>query len=181
MSVGWGMTDNLYDSVRQAVITDLIPDDRNANQGTERGNYMLNYSLETYGAGRSVLVDKNGRIIAGNKTARKFGELGLQDVVLVESDGTKLIAVQRTDIDIDTPEGRELAISDNRVSELNLAWDYAVIDELADEGKISLDLFWKPEEIEGRQSENEGNDGGEKQPREIQCVCPNCGCEFTKV
>lgn len=49
-------------------ISDLIPDDRNANKGTERGNGLLERSLQQYGAGRSILIDKNNRIIAGNKT-----------------------------------------------------------------------------------------------------------------
>ena len=47
-------------------------DSRNANKGTERGLALLDKSLRQYGAGRSILVDKNGRVIAGNKTLYRY-------------------------------------------------------------------------------------------------------------
>lgn len=50
-------------------LSDLAPDARNANKGTERGNAMIENSLRQFGAGRSILLDRHGRIIAGNKTA----------------------------------------------------------------------------------------------------------------
>lgn len=104
-------------------ITDLIPDHSNANKGTERGRYALEASLRQYGAGRSILLDKNGRIIAGNKTAEVAADVGLEDVVIVQTDGKQIVAVQRTDLDIDSAEGRGLAYADNRVGELSLDWD----------------------------------------------------------
>ena len=61
---------------------------------------MLENSLRKYGAGRSILTDKNGRIIAGNKTFEMAGQIGFEDVDVIKSDGTKLIAVQRTDLDL---------------------------------------------------------------------------------
>lgn len=51
--------------IKQAKLSDLQPDRRNANKGTERGLKALDHSLRQYGAGRSILVDKHGRIIAG--------------------------------------------------------------------------------------------------------------------
>ena len=63
----------------------------NANKGTERGQKMIEDSLRAYGAGRSILIDKNGRIIAGNKTAENFGSIGLEDVLVIQTDGTKLV------------------------------------------------------------------------------------------
>ena len=104
-------------------LADLIPDHANANKGTERGRYALEASLRQYGAGRSILLDKNGRIIAGNKTAEVAADIGLEDVVIVQTDGTQIVAVQRTDLDIDSAEGRGLAYADNRVGELSLDWD----------------------------------------------------------
>lgn len=53
-----------------AKIDSLKPDRRNANKGTERGRAALESSLQKYGAGRSILLDKHGNIIAGNKTAK---------------------------------------------------------------------------------------------------------------
>lgn len=121
-------------------------DDRNANKGTERGLGMLEHSLRTYGAGRSVLADKNGRIIAGNKTVERAQELGLP-LEIIESDGKKLVVVRRTDLDLDSPEGRALAVADNRIAEVDLAWDPEVLAGLLSEG-VPLDEFFLPHEIE---------------------------------
>ena len=129
-------------------VTDLQQDKRNANKGTERGLKALDHSLRQYGAGRSLLVDKHGRIIAGNKTAQAAADIGLDDVILVPTDGTKLVAVQRTDLDLEQDKAaRELAYADNRVGQLDLDFDPAVI--LADiEAGVNLDALWRPDELE---------------------------------
>lgn len=132
--------------IREAHIGELTPDQHNANKGTERGDGMLEESLRRYGAGRSILLDKHGRIIAGNKTANKAGEIGLEDVLVVETDGTQLVAVQRTDLDLDDPEARALAFADNRIAEVDLAWDAAAIAAALNDG-VNLDALWKPDEI----------------------------------
>jgi hypothetical protein len=141
--------------IRKAKIADLIPDDHNANQGTERGNWALTQSIETYGAGRSVLLDRHGKVIAGNKTSAKFGELGLEDVLIVQTDGKTLVAVQRTDITLDSPEGRGLAIADNRAGELNLNWDFSELLDLHDADQINLNDWWTGEEIDAGMAGNE--------------------------
>jgi hypothetical protein len=45
-------------------LADLRPDPRNANKGTERGLGMLEHSLRQYGAGRSILVDRQGYVLS---------------------------------------------------------------------------------------------------------------------
>lgn len=110
-------------------LSDLQPDDRNANKGSERGTYMIRRSLERLGAGRSILLDKNGKIIAGNKTAESAADVGLDDVLIVRTRGDKLVAVMREDLDLDDPGGaaRQLAYADNRAGEVSLAWDAEMI------------------------------------------------------
>ena len=46
-------------------LDDLQPDPLNANRGTDRGREALRRSLHTYGAGRSIVIDKRGRILGG--------------------------------------------------------------------------------------------------------------------
>jgi len=126
-------------------IRDLTPDARNANHGTQRGRGLLEKSLRQYGAGRSLLIDKRGRIIAGNKTAEVAGSIGLDNVIVVETDGTKLVAVKRTDLDLDDENARMLAYADNRVGELDLAWD---TDQLQlDFEVLPLDEFFSMDEL----------------------------------
>ena len=109
-------------------ITDLKFDDKNFNKGTSYGKSLMEKSLQKFGAGRSILADKNLKIIAGNKTAESFGELGLEDVEIVQSDGTKLIVVQRMDIDLDPPQGREMALADNQTAKVNIEFDYEMLE-----------------------------------------------------
>ena len=131
---------------RIRALTDLAPDPHNANRGTVRGRALLADSLKMYGPGRAILIDRAGRIIAGNKTAEQAKALGLP-LRVVKTDGTHLIAVQRDDLDL-TRDARAqaLAVADNRVGELDLEWDPAVLAQLKADG-LDLDAFWTPEEF----------------------------------
>ena len=80
-------------------ISELKPDTNNANKGTERGQYMVDHSISQYGAGRSILIDRDNNVIAGNKTLQAAVDAGLVDVEVVEVDGSKLVAVKRVDLD----------------------------------------------------------------------------------
>lgn len=120
-------------ATKKVKIDQLKPDLHNANKGTLRGRKALDHSLRQLGAGRSVLIDKNGNVIAGNKTVETAADIGLEDVIIVQTDGHQLVAVQRTDLDLETDKAaRELAYADNRVGQLDLDWE-------PDELKIDLD------------------------------------------
>lgn len=101
----------------------LTQDQHNFNRGTEEGGRLMEKSLKELGAGRSILIDKDGNIIAGNKTQLAAIKAGIKKVRVIESDGTELIAVKRTDVAIDSKEGRELALADNLTTQVNLSWD----------------------------------------------------------
>ena len=109
-------------------ISQLIPDDKNFNKGSEYGNSLIEKSFRKFGAGRSILLDKNNRIIAGNKSVENAAAIGLEEVQIVESDGKRIIAVKRTDIDLDTPEGREMALADNATAKANIVFDAELVE-----------------------------------------------------
>jgi hypothetical protein len=118
---------------KKTTIKDLIHDDKNFNKGTEYGGSLIEKSLRKFGAGRSILIDKNNRIIAGNKTIENAAAIGLEDLQIVESDGTRIIAVKRMDIDLDSKAGRELALADNATAKANIDWDVETTFEVANE------------------------------------------------
>ena len=61
--------------------------------------------------------------------------------------GQELVVVQRVDLDVRTdPRAQELALADNRVAELDLDWDPAVLRQLEQAG-VALEAFWTPEEF----------------------------------
>jgi len=127
-------------------LNDLIADPLNANRGTDRGRTALARSLRSTGAGRSIVIDKHGRIIGGHKTVEQARQLGLP-ITVVPTKGDVLVAVQRLDLDVLTdPRARELAVADNRVAELDLEWDPAILQQLQAEG-LALDGFWTPAEF----------------------------------
>jgi len=114
---------NTQQVVESVKIDQLTPDAKNFNKGTSFGQSIIQKSLKEFGAGRSVLLDKDGKLIAGNKTVQNAAELGFKDVIVVKTDGKQLVAVQRTDIKLDSKKGRELALADNATSKANLSWD----------------------------------------------------------
>lgn len=137
-------------------ISDFTPDQKNANKGTEFGSRLLEKSLRELGTGRSILADKHGNIIAGNKTLEQAAALGMDEVIIVPSDGKKIIIVQRTDLDIDSKTGREMAIADNKVGQVNLDFDVDVLDGYALDFEISLPEWGFAKEKITAEQQNEG-------------------------
>jgi len=130
-------------------IEELVQDQHNFNKGTEEGARLMEKSFTELGAGRSILIDKDGHIIAGNKSQKAAMAAGIKKVRVIESDGTELIAVKRTDISIDSKEGRELALADNLTTQVNLAWDNVELASVAAEQGIDLpDWGLDPSDLE---------------------------------
>lgn len=136
------------EEIKKAKLKDLIQDDRNLNKGTERGQELIEKSLREFGAGRSLLLDKNNRIIAGNKTHKNAEALGMDDVIIVETDGTKLVAVKRTDVDLYTKKGREMALADNATVKVDLQWDTEELNAVAEDFGIDADEWDVETELE---------------------------------
>jgi DNA modification methylase len=127
-------------------LSDLQPDPRNANRGTDRGREALARSFREYGAGRAILLDRHRTIIAGNKAFEQAKRLNLP-LRVVKTDGTHLVAVLREDLDLRTdPRAQALAIADNRVGEIDLEWDVDMLKQLQADG-LDLSAFWTADEF----------------------------------
>ena len=141
-------------------LADLTPDGENFNKHTEFGQKLLEDSLRKFGAGRSILVDKDGNIIAGNSTTETAAAIGMEDVIVVPTDGKKLVVVQRTDLSLDSPEGRELALADNMTALKGIDLDLAKVqetlgDDLAKAWGMDLTPPELPDDEEIRRKEQE--------------------------
>ncbi|MCR5039487.1 MAG: site-specific DNA-methyltransferase [Bacteroidales bacterium] len=104
-------------------IDDLVQDDHNFNKGNEQGAQLLERSFRECGAGRSVLIDKDNRLVGGNKAQKGFKAAGKKKVIIVDSDADTLVAVRRKDVSLDSAEGRKMAYLDNLTTQVNLTWD----------------------------------------------------------
>jgi DNA modification methylase len=127
-------------------LDDLKPDHMNANRGTDRGRAALERSLREYGAGRAVLIDRHGTIIAGHKTVEQARLLKIP-LRVIKTDGQHLVAVQRDDLDLATdPRAKALALADNRVGEIDLEWDLDMLKQLRADG-LDLSALWTADEF----------------------------------
>lgn len=152
----------MNNKVIETKIDQLFFDDTNANKGTQFGQHLLENSLGQFGAGRSILLDKNNRIIAGNKTVENAGLIGLEDVLIVETTGRQIVAVKRTDIDLDSKEGRELAIADNASAKANIDWDQENLDKITADWEIDP-ADWGIPEFKPDEDEDDEPEEGKKE------------------
>lgn len=160
-------------------LEDLTPDAHNANRGTERGHAQLDRSLRDYGAGRSILADKEGRVIAGNKTLQAAVEAGLRARV-VETTGDELVVVVRKDLSLEEERARELAYADNVIAQNDLAWDREIIQADLEAG-LKLEKFFLKDElgdILNKDDESEGDEGDPDECRVILSMTPEQHAEW---
>lgn len=161
-------------------LSDLKQDRNNANKGSARGQTAIETSLQKYGAGRSIVLDKDNNILCGNHTAEAASTVGLdENVIVVETSGDQVVAVKRTDLSIDDPRARELAYADNRSGELSLSWNQNQLKE--DFESLDLRPFFTAEEVEelGGERDSDEWESDEVQPDllggnhlQIRVTCP---------
>lgn len=91
-------------------------DKRNYRKHSKKNKALIKKSLEELGAGRSVVIDREGELIAGNGVYEQAKALGMQ-VRVVETDGSELVVVKRTDLATEDEKRRKLALADNSASD----------------------------------------------------------------
>ena len=125
-------------------ISDLTPDKQNARAHNPRNVGMIVNALHEVGAARSIVIDEDGNILAGNATIEAAVEAGIENLQIVDVDGETVVAVRRKGL---TPEQKKrLAYFDNRTAEL-ADWDSEQV--LADlEAGVDLDGLFTDIELE---------------------------------
>jgi site-specific DNA-methyltransferase (adenine-specific) len=108
-------------------------DTRNYRKHSDENKQLINKSLSECGAGRSILIDANDEIIAGNGVYEQAQALNIP-VKVIETDGSELVVVKRTDLDTDDERRKRLAVMDNSASDSSefdlelLSMDFEVPD-----------------------------------------------------
>lgn len=146
--------------VTEKKITDYLPDPSNANKGSEQGQEVIERSLNEVGPGRSLVADKNGILVAGNKTQQGAVDVGISNVIEIETEGDVVIVHKRKDWDItdgDGGEARRYAYFDNRASELSMTWDPSQIKLDIDAG-INLKGIFSDDDIKKLMNKLDGSD-----------------------
>jgi DNA modification methylase len=115
-------------------INSLLSDHKNARRRTDRSAELIKESLQRYGAARSIVIDEDNRILAGNGTIEGAKAAGIKNVRIIETDGTEVIAIKRSGLSEDEKVG--LALADNRTADLS-EWDQAMLHTLSQEHDLS--------------------------------------------
>lgn len=187
-----------HPKVVKAAITDVRPSAHQANRGSLRGAQLLASSLEQCGLGRSIVVSRDNEVIAGSHVLEQAIEQGFEQLLIVESDGTSLVAVRRTDLEAGSEQAILLSRFDNRTAEENLQWDASQLLQDLESG-VQLELMFFDDELAAifgnelatlsKESQAlETFDKGESPqpsraipPQEqsaLTCKCPFCGESF---
>lgn len=101
---------------------------------------MIVKALDEVGFARSIVIDEDGQILAGNATYEAACEKQIERVIVVEATGNEVIAVRRSGLS-DAQKVR-LALLDNRAAEES-SWDTDVLAALDPE--LLDGLFYESE------------------------------------
>ena len=150
--------------IRTRKVGDLTPDPSNVRAHSEENLLAIMRSLEAFGQQKPIVVDRAGKVLAGNATLEAARRLGWAKIETVETDLEGLDALA-------------YSIADNRTGELS-TWDYHALalavgnmpDGLKDatgflaDDRDALDAIGKV--IERERVEKAG-------PKPVRC--PRCG------
>ena len=101
-------------------------DSKNYRVHPDKNKMIIDKSLKELGAGRSILIDSENEIIAGNGVFEQAEKQNIK-IKIVETDGTELIAVKRTDLKTNDKKRKKLALIDNHSTDTS-NFDFEVIN-----------------------------------------------------
>ena len=96
-------------------LQDLKFDKRNYRKHNDKNISLIRKSVDDCGLGRSIVIDKNNEIVAGNGLVSSISKD--TKIKVVETDGSQLVVVKRTDLDTNDEKRKKLAVMDNSSSD----------------------------------------------------------------
>ena len=148
-------------------------DSKNYRVHTDKNKMIIDKSLKELGAGRSILIDSENEIIAGNGVFEQAEKQNIK-IKIVETDGTELIAVKRTDLKTNDKKRKKLAVVDNHSTDTS-NFDFDAIN--VDFEEVELEE-WGIEESLINLDNIKSNEDRQMPDKNNMVVCPNCGEEI---
>lgn len=96
-------------------IKDLKQDKRNYRKHNQQNLDLIKKSVSEVGLGRSVVIDNENEIVCGNGLVSTLDKN--TPIKVIETDGTELVVVKRTDLNTNDEKRKQLAIMDNSTSD----------------------------------------------------------------
>ena len=147
-------------------IKDLKQDKRNYRKHNDRNLSLIKKSVEEVGLGRSIVIDAENKIVCGNGLVSQLDKD--TPVKVIETDGSELVVVKRTDLRTSDEKRKRLAVMDNSSSDTS-EFDISLLQEdfeVPDLQEMGIDI---PD------IEVEPLDDEEKTINKKLLRCPVCG------
>lgn len=118
-------------------LKDLKFDKRNYRRHNDRNKELIKKSIEEVGYGRSIVIDAENEIVCGNGVVSQADKN--TKIKVIETDGSELVVIKRTDLKTSDAKRKQLAVMDNSASDTSdfdmelLQEDFSV-DDLNDWG-----------------------------------------------
>lgn len=159
-------------------IKELKPDERNLRSHNPRNIGMIADAMQEVGAARSIVIDEDGTILAGNGAVEAAGQAGITKVKVVDADGETIVAVRRKGLT--ARQKKRLAAFDNRTAEL-ATWDTDDVQKILAEDAKALEGMFGEDELKTLLNQvdapNEFPTADEN--LETEHVCPKCGYKWS--
>lgn len=129
-------------------VEDLKFDKRNYRKHDDRNRELIKKSINEVGFGRSIVIDNENEIVCGNGVVSQIAKS--TPIKVIETNGSELIVVKRTDLKTDDAKRKQLAVMDNSTSDSS-EFDFELLqedfdtEELEDWG-LDVDFEVKPNE-----------------------------------
>jgi site-specific DNA-methyltransferase (adenine-specific)/site-specific DNA-methyltransferase (cytosine-N4-specific) len=135
----------MADEIRTVPIEEIEDDPNNTNLGTDRGNAMVRASYDKFGHLESGVIDRNGKLIGGEKRKNAAIAVGITKAKIVPIGPDEILVGQRMDLDVSSPEGMEASQILNRSAVVSINIDVAAVRANVTEG-MDLSLMYSSNE-----------------------------------
>lgn len=144
-------------------------DKRNYRLHNNENKRVIKKSLKELGAGRSIVVDKDGEIIAGNGVYEQAKKLGIKTKI-VETDGSELVVVKRTDLATGDDKRKKLALADNAASDTSEWAEELLREDWTPEVLADFGVVLPETDIQTENKEAQDDDFDEDKDK-VETVC----------
>lgn len=152
-------------------LEDLKFDKRNYRRHSEKNQSLIKKSIEEVGFGRSIVVDADNEIVCGNGVVSQVAKS--TPIKVVETNGSELIVVKRTDLKTDDDRRKQLAVMDNSTSDTS-DFDLTLLQEDFEPEQLG-DFGISVVEINEDEISDFFQDTEEKAKEPKTITCPTCG------
>lgn len=107
-------------------VEDLKFDKRNYRKHDDRNRELIKKSINEVGFGRSIVIDNENEIVCGNGVVSQIAKS--TPIKVIETNGSELIVVKRTDLNTNDEKRKQLAVMDNSTSDSS-EFDFELLQE----------------------------------------------------